>query len=274
MTQSDAVGSGIAVEYYPGDDVPLSGGIPSPVTFPVADGTALSGDNAHVYTDVNDDNTAEPQGEVRCPATRTAPTAADRHHEHGTELCSARVHLHLGHGQAQGSWKTNMNRSSRCSSILPQQLPRSPAGGADRLHAGGRQLRGRQRERHGRAATRCRDRPSTARTPTAGSPTATTSTTRTCPRRRTAPRRPCRCTCSAAAPCWPDEARRRTRATEADTLYHEYTHGLSNRLVVDADRQLDAEQPSRPARWARRGATSTRWTTWSRTAWRRTPPPR
>ena len=64
MTQSDAVGSGIAVEYYPGDDVPLSGGIPAPVTFPVADGTALSGDNAHVYTDVNDDDTADPKDEV------------------------------------------------------------------------------------------------------------------------------------------------------------------------------------------------------------------
>ena len=30
MTQSDGVGSGIAVEYYPGDDLPLSGGIPAP----------------------------------------------------------------------------------------------------------------------------------------------------------------------------------------------------------------------------------------------------
>ena len=29
---------------------------------------------------------------------------------------------------------------------------------------------------------------------------------------------------------------------EADIVYHEYTHGLSNRLVVDAERQLDAGQ--------------------------------
>ena len=51
---------------------------------------------------------------------------------------------------------------------------------------------------------------------------------------------------------------------EADTVYHEYTHGLSNRLVVDAARQLDPRRASRPARWARPGATGTPWTTSSR----------
>ena len=50
---------------------------------------------------------------------------------------------------------------------------------------------------------------------------------------------------------------------EADTVYHEYTHGLSNRLVVDAT----GSRPwatSRPGRWARRGATGTPWTSWWR----------
>ena len=37
-------------------------------------------------------------------------------------------------------------------------------------------------------------------------------------------------------------SRRRRRSTPS-VIYHEYTHGLSNRLVVDAARQLDAEQP-------------------------------
>ena len=41
----------------------------------------------------------------------------------------------------------------------------------------------------------------------------------------------------AQEPCVPASG-----ANDASILYHEYTHGLSNRLVVDADRQLDAEQ--------------------------------
>ena len=45
---------------------------------------------------------------------------------------------------------------------------------------------------------------------------------------------------------------------EADIVYHEYTHGLSNRLVVDAQRRTRPSATSRPARWARRGATGTR----------------
>ena len=60
---------------------------------------------------------------------------------------------------------------------------------------------------------------------------------------------------------------------EADTVYHEYTHGLSNRLVVDADGRLDARRRAgrRDGRGA--GATGTRWTTWSTRASSRTPRP-
>ena len=39
---------------------------------------------------------------------------------------------------------------------------------------------------------------------------------------------------------------------EADTVYHEYTHGLSNRLVVDAGRHLHRWAAARRARWVRR----------------------
>ena len=60
---------------------------------------------------------------------------------------------------------------------------------------------------------------------------------------------------------------------EADIVYHEYTHGLSNRLVVDANGVSDAERAPGRRRWARPGATGTRWTTWSTRAWRRTPRP-
>ena len=45
---------------------------------------------------------------------------------------------------------------------------------------------------------------------------------------------------------------------DASVVYHEYTHGLSNR--PDRRRQRPRREPG-PARWARAGATGTRWTT-------------
>jgi hypothetical protein len=64
LTHADAVGTGQAVGMYPGGDVPNGGGDLQPVTFPVFDGTALSGNNAHVFADVNDDDVAMPKDEV------------------------------------------------------------------------------------------------------------------------------------------------------------------------------------------------------------------
>jgi hypothetical protein len=49
---------------YPSGDVPNGGGDLHAVTFPVFDGTALSGNNAHVFADVNDDDKAAPTDEV------------------------------------------------------------------------------------------------------------------------------------------------------------------------------------------------------------------
>ncbi len=63
LTVSDSEGVGQAVEYYPGD-VPLGGGEPHQVSFPVLDETALSGNNAHVYSDPDDDDAADPADEV------------------------------------------------------------------------------------------------------------------------------------------------------------------------------------------------------------------
>jgi extracellular elastinolytic metalloproteinase len=64
LTHADAVGTGQAVDMYPSGDLPNGGGDVHPVTFPVIDGTALSGNNAHVYADVNDDNVIAPKDEV------------------------------------------------------------------------------------------------------------------------------------------------------------------------------------------------------------------
>ncbi len=47
LTRSDVPGTGVAVDYFPGANVPNGGGVEHPVAFPVVDGTALSGNNAH-----------------------------------------------------------------------------------------------------------------------------------------------------------------------------------------------------------------------------------
>ena len=50
---ADQTGSGLAWPYYPSQTIPNGGGVQAPVTFPVADATALSGNFAHVFTDVH-----------------------------------------------------------------------------------------------------------------------------------------------------------------------------------------------------------------------------
>ncbi|MGZ8582370.1 MAG: M36 family metallopeptidase [Actinomycetota bacterium] len=49
---ADQVGSGLAWPYSPSGTIPNGGGAQVPVTFPVADATALSGNAAHVFTDL------------------------------------------------------------------------------------------------------------------------------------------------------------------------------------------------------------------------------
>jgi hypothetical protein len=65
MVKSDDPGTGQAWEYYPSASVPNGGGVQHQVTFPVADGTSLFGNNAWTYPDVDDDNS--PDREI--PAT-------------------------------------------------------------------------------------------------------------------------------------------------------------------------------------------------------------
>ena len=65
MVRSDSVGTGLAWEYYPDPNLPNAGGIQQQVQFPVANATALSGNNAWVFPDVDDDD--RPDADV--PAT-------------------------------------------------------------------------------------------------------------------------------------------------------------------------------------------------------------
>lgn len=65
LVKSDQVGTGDAWEYYPSVSVPNAGGIEQQVQFPVVDATRLFGNNAWVWPDVDDDDS--PDREI--PAT-------------------------------------------------------------------------------------------------------------------------------------------------------------------------------------------------------------
>jgi hypothetical protein len=63
ITNSDQ-GVGKAWPFYPSDLVQNDGDVPRTVSFPVYDGSALNGNNAHVYTDVDDDNQPDPGDDI------------------------------------------------------------------------------------------------------------------------------------------------------------------------------------------------------------------
>ena len=61
---SDATGTATAWEFYPSDLVPAGANTANPVTFPVVDGSRLNGDNAYVWADVRDNNKPDPGEDI------------------------------------------------------------------------------------------------------------------------------------------------------------------------------------------------------------------
>ena len=74
LTQADVSGQGLAWGYTPSQTVPNGGGTQQSVTFPVLDATALSGNNAHVFTDASGKEIG-PQPRDEIPASD--PTTLD-----------------------------------------------------------------------------------------------------------------------------------------------------------------------------------------------------
>ncbi len=60
----DDTGTATAWEFYPSDLVPTGGNVANPVTFPVNDGTKLEGSNAYVWADVRDNNRPDPGEDI------------------------------------------------------------------------------------------------------------------------------------------------------------------------------------------------------------------
>jgi extracellular elastinolytic metalloproteinase len=90
LVAADQTGSGLAWPYAPGP-FPNGGGVAVSVTFPVDDATALSGNNAHVFTSARGDDQIDPSDEIPAsnPSTLTWHYPAVLNTTDATQNCSS-----------------------------------------------------------------------------------------------------------------------------------------------------------------------------------------
>jgi hypothetical protein len=233
LTSDDAVGTGLAVDMYPGGDIPNGGGNPLPRTFPVFDGSALSGNNAHVYLDVNDDSAPDPGDEV--PAVRGTDWSYAPTFDTTTtaQNCSHRFSCTWDRTIAR-DWRRNrdwfavqlfyfLNRFH--DHLLAAPIGFTEAAGnfqavnASGLGVGGDAVQGEAID----GANTANGRPDGGHVNNANfstPPDGQAPTMQMYLQRRT--------------PYWPGIPTGDS-GTEAETVYHEFVHGLSNRLVTFPD---------------------------------------
>ena len=130
---SDATGTATAWEFYPSDLVPAGGSTANPVTFPVDDGTRLFGPNAHVWSDVKDNNKPDAGEEVSAVSgTDWSMPAILEHVERGAGLHHV-APVHVGQQLAvQLAGEPGAERGA--GHVLPEPVPRPPGERAVRLH--------------------------------------------------------------------------------------------------------------------------------------------
>ena len=107
----DATGTGSAWGYFPSSKVPNGGGIQQPVTFPVNNGNRLAGNNAHVFLDPLPDFRADPKDEVAAVAGLDWSTAAILDTTTGTQNC-APAHPCSWDYRHANSWQQNRRQSA------------------------------------------------------------------------------------------------------------------------------------------------------------------
>ena len=240
------------------------------------DATKLSGNNSHTYSDVNDNNKARASEEVHAASTGTAGTTrSSRSTCRAMSLLRQPVPLLVEPEQAVlVAGQPGAERHPGL--LLRQQLARPPAGGADRLHRGGRQLPGRAtaagRGKGGDAVdTQTDDGANTDH----GLPDGNhiDNANMDTPPDGHAPRM------QMYLQHQPGTSYPGRRPVLADQRRRRGGHRLPRvhpRPVQPAGRRRARAAPrsaaSRPARWARPGATGTPWTTWSPRACRRDVP--
>lgn len=108
---SDATGAASAWEFYPSDLLPAGANTANPIVFPVVDGTALFGANAYVWADVKDNNKVDPGEDIPAVAGTDWSRTAVLDSSNAAQNCST-ARPCTWDRNAPFSWQTNMAQNA------------------------------------------------------------------------------------------------------------------------------------------------------------------
>ena len=221
---SDATGSATAWEFYPSDLVPAGANTANPVTFPVDDGTRLFGPNAHVWSDVKDNNKPDAGEETSAVSGTNWSMPAILNDVGSLAGLQHGASVHVGQGRAvQLASEPGAERGA--GHVLPEPVPRPLGVIAVRLHVRGGQLRER--------GPRCWDRRDDGANSKNGLPDQNhfnNANMGTPPDGHSPTMQMYLFHADQGLPLSSVNG-----GDDAEVVYHEYTHGLSNRLVLYPD---------------------------------------
>jgi len=107
----DRTGHGRAWKYYPSSKLSGGGGHQRGVRFPVRNGNRLFGNNAHVYSDIRDDNRPDPSDEVPARSGLNWDYDARLDDFRSGQNCTP-SHQCTWNANAPGSWKDNRKQNA------------------------------------------------------------------------------------------------------------------------------------------------------------------
>ena len=223
---SDATGTASAWEFYPSDLVPVGGNVANPVTFPVNDGTKLLGSNAYVWADVKDNNKPDPGEDVPAVSGTDWTMAAALDSTNTAQNCST-ARPCTWDKNVPFSWQANMTQNAAQvmyylnkyhDHLAGAPYGFSAAAGNFEL-AGGDPVAGNTMDgansNHGLPDKNHFDNANMSTPPDGTPPLMQMYLFRAAPGLTTLPTA--------------------NGGDDAEVVYHEYTHGLSNRLVLFPD---------------------------------------
>ena len=111
MVKHETTGVGLAWESFPSTRVANDGDLQQPVTFPVYGRRRLAGNNAHVYLDVNDDSRASASDEIEAVSGFDWSVAADLNITRDAQNCKP-AHACSWNRAVRRSWQTNRRQGA------------------------------------------------------------------------------------------------------------------------------------------------------------------
>ncbi len=223
---SDATGTATAWEFYPSDLVPPGGNVANPVTFPVNDGTKLAGSNAYVWADVKDNNQPDPGEDIPAVSGTDWTMAAALDTTNTSQNCST-ARPCTWDKNVPFSWRANMAQNAAQVMYYLNKYHDHLAGAPYGFNAaagnfeaaGGDPVYGNTMDgansNHGLPDKNHFDNANMSTLPDGTPPVMQMYLFRAAPGLTTLPTA--------------------NGGDDAEVVYHEYTHGLSNRLVLYPD---------------------------------------